>query len=91
MAILNPDKIGEDGNAVENALSWAYPDLSLTDALEAKRSKLQTEHSRSEDVGLRASALSELHLSRLPLRFFQLQLGDSCYLSSGFLVRSHKV
>ncbi|PKI58843.1 hypothetical protein CRG98_020742 [Punica granatum] len=51
MAILNPDRFGEDANAVENALSRAYPDLSLRDALEAKRSKLQIKHSRSEDAG----------------------------------------
>ncbi|PKI58851.1 hypothetical protein CRG98_020750 [Punica granatum] len=37
MAILNPDRTGEDTNVVENALSRAYPDLSLKDALEAER------------------------------------------------------
>ncbi|OWM73796.1 hypothetical protein CDL15_Pgr026900 [Punica granatum] len=51
MAILKPDKTGEDTNAVENALSRAYPDLSLGDALTAERSKLQIERSRSEDAG----------------------------------------
>ncbi|OWM73801.1 hypothetical protein CDL15_Pgr026905 [Punica granatum] len=51
MAILKPDRIGEDANAVENALSRAYPNLSLRDALKAERSKMQIEHSRSEDAG----------------------------------------
>ncbi|PKI31463.1 hypothetical protein CRG98_048146 [Punica granatum] len=50
MVILNPDRTGEDANAVENALSQAYSDLSLRDALEAEKSKLQIEHSRSEDA-----------------------------------------
>ncbi|OWM73461.1 hypothetical protein CDL15_Pgr026560 [Punica granatum] len=51
MAILKPDRTGEDANAMENALSRAYLVLSLRDALEAERSKLQIEHSRSEDAG----------------------------------------
>ncbi|PKI64423.1 hypothetical protein CRG98_015208 [Punica granatum] len=53
MVILNPDRTGEDANAVENALSRAYSDLSLRDALGAEKSKLQIEHSRSEDAGRR--------------------------------------
>ncbi|OWM69925.1 hypothetical protein CDL15_Pgr025774 [Punica granatum] len=53
MAILKLDRTREDADAVENALSRAYPDLSLWDALEAERSKLQIEHSRSEDAGRR--------------------------------------
>ncbi|OWM84208.1 hypothetical protein CDL15_Pgr028200 [Punica granatum] len=51
MAILNPDKTGEDANVVENALSRAYPYPSHRDAVEAEKSKLQIGHSRSEDAG----------------------------------------
>ncbi|XP_031388658.1 uncharacterized protein LOC116201535 [Punica granatum] len=51
MAILNPDRTGEDANVVENALSRAYPYPSHRDAVEAEKSKLQIGHSRSEDAG----------------------------------------
>ncbi|PKI63875.1 hypothetical protein CRG98_015758 [Punica granatum] len=45
MAILNPDRTGEDANVVENALSRAYPYPSHRDAVEAEKSKLQIGHS----------------------------------------------
>lgn len=53
VAILKPDRTGEDADAVENALTLAYADLSFQDILDVERSKLQIELSRSEDAGRR--------------------------------------
>lgn len=53
IAMLKPDRTGEDANVLENALTRAYADMSFQDILEVERSKLQVELSRSEDIGCR--------------------------------------
>ncbi|OWM73458.1 hypothetical protein CDL15_Pgr026557 [Punica granatum] len=89
MAILKPNRTGEDANAVQNALSRVYPDLSLRDALEAERSKLQIEHPRSEDaerccliehlIGVIDSATND----RLSRKVKKLLVNEPVYVISG--------
>ncbi|KAK4778359.1 hypothetical protein SAY87_018546 [Trapa incisa] len=51
VGILKPDRTEQDADAIENALTRAYADLSFQDILDVEKSKLQIELAKSEDAG----------------------------------------